>query len=209
MVTIRTDLELKEAYSLMCEMGSSFLKLLISEDAEAARVIESDTSAVSAPVEAMANMQIEEEEKAEPEAPQEKKCKWWKKCGAPWKKHKKFAKFRQGRWLQQITGVLRQVIREEVGYALRGETPPEIEPFNFCPPWMNSDENEECPQEAGRGHCGRFNWRKFTKRFGKKPKFDVIEQCHFEESVRSGDELTQTWTIYNKSNLPIPAGTTI
>lgn len=153
--------------------------------------------------------------------------------------------------MQNITSVLRQVIREELNYALKGEVPPEPKAIHCrvqcdncnvapitgtrfkcqseCP---NFDLCETCMQTVGHDHqmiematpqdaCLRmdipinntegFNWRQFTKRFGKlrKPKFDVVDQNQFAACVHVGDQLTKTWTIYNKSQLPIPAGTIV
>lgn len=91
------------------------------------------------------------------EAPKGKRC--------PWKKHKKFGKFMKGKFLHSIVGTLRQVIREELNYALKGEVPPETETVDF-------------------------NFKKFAKKMmcKGKPKFEVTEFTKVKKAVTAGEQ---------------------
>jgi hypothetical protein len=91
-----------------------------------------DTSFI-APSEEFEKMDLEEiapesasveEEKNCAEEPQEgKKCK-----KGPWKKIKKHMRHMKGKFMNSMVGTLRQVIREELNYALKGEAPPQAAP---------------------------------------------------------------------------------
>lgn len=61
----------------------------------------------------------EEEQKFEEEAPKSPKCK-----KGPWKKAMKHMKHMKGKFMNKMIGTLRQVIREELNFALKGEEPP-------------------------------------------------------------------------------------
>lgn len=117
MVTIRSDAELCDAYTLVEEMGARFMKMMVTDGIEDA--------SFAAPTEDFEKMDLEE---VVSEAPQEEAkidTEEPEKCKKPWKKFKKHGKFMRGKFLNNMVGTLRQVIREELNYALKGEVPPE------------------------------------------------------------------------------------
>lgn len=116
MVTIRTDAELRDAYTLLEEMGARCLKMIVTDGVE-------DTSFI-APSEEFERLDLEQDmpEMVEPvEEEKQPKC-------CPGKKHKKHGKFMKGKFVNKIVDALRQVIREELSYALKSDTPTPVTP---------------------------------------------------------------------------------
>jgi len=64
---------------------------------------------------------VQEESKESPEEGKKGKR------GGPWKKHWKQMKAMKSQCMNKMFGLLRTVIREEIGYALNKETPPPVE----------------------------------------------------------------------------------
>ena len=162
-VTIRSDAELQDAYTLVKEMGQRFMKMMCAEGTGDASFI--------APSEEFERMELdevvpesvpEEEQKCEQERPKSPKCK-----KGPWKKAMKHMKHMKGKFMNKMIGTLRQVIREELNYALKGEAPPAAP----AKPWavhrgVMCDRCEMKPIVGNRYKCMTL------------PDFDLCQVCY-------------------------------
>jgi len=100
----------------------------------------------------------EEEQKCEEEVPKSPRCK-----KGPWKKAMKHMKHMKGKFMNKMIGTLRQVIREELNFALKNEEPPK-------------------PQAIHRGvMCDRCDMKPIIGNRYKcmtLPDFDLCQACY-------------------------------
>ena len=198
-VTIKSDSELNDAYALVKEMGQRFMKLMIVDgDVDSNWVaVDEDFEKVESDPEPAESTQ-EENKEGEKEG-----CQKGKK-GGKWKKQWKQMNQMKSQCMNSIVKVMRTVIREELGYALKGEAPPAVEDmemnfekmgiFRMMGPGMMGPKG---PGGMGPGmmHPGMM-----------KPKFEITEFTKVKKVVVPGEQNTKTFTIKNTGKKPIPAG---